>query len=87
MRGDAERQTNMLLAVTPDSFIPDDYPIRRIKPIVDAALHQLSPPFDTMYARRGRPVTTLREASPAQRSGQSLPLARALRQLHGDGAA
>ena len=24
MRGDAERQANMLLAVTPDSFIPDD---------------------------------------------------------------
>ncbi len=23
MRGDAERQTNMLLAVTPDSFIPE----------------------------------------------------------------
>ena len=55
MRGDAERQANMLLAVTPDSFIPDDHPIRRIKPIVDAALQQLSPPFDTMYARRGRP--------------------------------
>ena len=29
MRGDAERQANMLLAVTPDSFIPEDHPIRR----------------------------------------------------------
>ena len=37
MRGDAERQTNMLLAVTPDSLVPADHPIRRIKPIVDAA--------------------------------------------------
>ena len=55
MRGDAERQTNMLLAVTPNSFIPDDHPIRRIKPIVDAALRRLSPLFDAMYARRGRP--------------------------------
>ena len=55
MRGDAERQTNMLLAVTPDSFIPDDHPIRRIKPIVDAALRRLSPLFDTMYSREGRP--------------------------------
>ncbi len=55
MRGDAERQTNMLLAVTPDSFIPDDHPIRRIKPIVDAVLRRLSPLFDTMYSTEGRP--------------------------------
>ena len=55
MRGDAERQSNIMLAVTPDSFIPDDHPIRRIKPIVDAALQRLSPLFDAMYARRGRP--------------------------------
>ena len=66
MRGDAERQTNMLLAVTPDSFIPDDHPIRRIKPIVDAALRQLSPLFDTMYSTEGgprsRPSTCSRRA-------------------------
>ena len=55
MRGDAERQANIMLAVTPDSFIPDDHPIRRIKPIVDSALQQLSGLFDTMYATSGRP--------------------------------
>ncbi len=55
MRGDAERQANIMLAVTPDSFIPDDHPIRRIKPIVDAALQQLSGLFDTMYSASGRP--------------------------------
>ena len=55
MRGDAERQTNMLLAVTPDSLVPADHPIRCIKPIVDAALQRLSPLFDAMYATRGRP--------------------------------
>jgi transposase len=45
----------MLLAVTPDCFIPDDHPIRRIKPIVESALARLSPVFDAMYAERGRP--------------------------------
>ena len=55
MRGDAERQANMLLAVTPDSFIPDDHPIRRIKPLVERVLARLSPLFDAMYAERGRP--------------------------------
>ena len=38
MRRDADRQTNMLLAVRPDSLAPAEDPIRRIKPIVDAAL-------------------------------------------------
>jgi len=55
VRGDAERQANMLLAVTPDAFIPDDHPIRRIKPIVERVLARLSPLFDTMYAEGGRP--------------------------------
>ena len=55
MRGDAERQADIMLAVTPDSFVPADHPIRCIKPIVDAALQRLSPLFDTMYGRGGRP--------------------------------
>ena len=66
MRGDAERQANMLLAVTPDSFIPDDHPIRRIKPLVERVLARLSPLFDAMYAsaagRRSRPSTCSRRA-------------------------
>ena len=57
MRGDAERQANIMLAVTPDSFIPDDHPIRRIKPIVDSALQQLSGLCGTMYSTSGRPST------------------------------
>ena len=44
-----------MLAVTADSFVPADHPIRRINPIVDASLQRLSPLFDTMYARGGRP--------------------------------
>lgn len=55
MRGDRERQANMLLAVTPEAFVPKDHPLRRIKPLVDECLERLSPRFDAMYARRGRP--------------------------------
>ncbi len=51
MRGDAERQANIMLAVTPDSFVPADHPIRRIKLIVDAALVRLSPLLGSMYSR------------------------------------
>jgi transposase len=45
----------MLLALTPDQLVPADHPIRAIKPIVDAALAELSPLFSQIYARIGRP--------------------------------
>ncbi len=54
MRGKAARQVEMLTAVTPDALVPQDHPIRRIKPLVDKALAQLSPTFDRMYAANGR---------------------------------
>ncbi len=55
MRGDVERQTLILSAGTPDQLIPQDHPIRRIKPMVDQALAELSPTFSRMYAKVGRP--------------------------------
>ena len=54
MRGKAARQATMLTAVTPDALVPRHHPIRRIKPMVDQALAQLSPTFDGMYAANGR---------------------------------
>lgn len=55
MRGDDDRQAEMLLGLTPDQLVPADHPIRRIKPIVEHVLARLSPRFDAMYAERGRP--------------------------------
>jgi len=55
VRGEAARQANVLLALTPDQVVPADHPIRRIKPIVERALARLSPLFDEMYAATGRP--------------------------------
>ncbi|NQW16533.1 MAG: IS5 family transposase [Chloroflexi bacterium] len=55
MRGDTPSQSTMLSLTTTDDFIPEDHPIRRIKPIVERALTQLSPVFTQMYSKRGRP--------------------------------
>jgi transposase len=55
MRGDATQQATMLTAITPDAKVPQDHPIRAIKPIVDRALLDLSPVFNAMYAKVGRP--------------------------------
>lgn len=57
MRGEAPRQANIMLAITPDQLVPADHPIREIKRIVDGALVELSPLFEAIYARNGRPST------------------------------
>lgn len=54
MRGETTRQARML-AITPEVLVPEDHPIRQIKPIVDGALQALSPLFEQIYARIGRP--------------------------------
>src|SRR3990172_3538237 len=54
MRGDTIRQV-MMTATTPDQLVPMDHPIRKIKPIVERALAELSPVFEDIYSRVGRP--------------------------------
>jgi transposase len=53
MRGKTDQQTS-LLVLHPQDMIPTHHPIRRIKPIVDAVLRELSPLFEEMYDEGGR---------------------------------
>ncbi len=55
VRGDSDEQGWIMLAITPDQKVPQDHPIRAIKPIVDRALRSLSPVFNRMYSKQGRP--------------------------------
>lgn len=55
MRGDRSEQAIMLTTLTPHDLVPADHPIRAIKPIVERALAELSPVFNKMYAKVGRP--------------------------------
>ena len=54
MRGKTAGQATMLTEVTPDAEAPQHHPIRRIKPMVDQALAELSATFDRTHARNGR---------------------------------
>jgi transposase len=54
VRGRAKRQASMLAFVDPESLIPADHPLRTIKRFADAALLELSPLFDDMYAADGQ---------------------------------
>jgi transposase len=55
MRGNVNAQSDMLCLISPESRVPRDHPLRRIKSLVDAILHDLSPLFEEMYAKHGRP--------------------------------
>lgn len=45
----------MLCLMSPESMVPADHPLRRIKAMADDVLRELSPTFDKMYSRIGRP--------------------------------
>jgi transposase len=56
MRGnDPEPQSSMWSYVPMERRIPAEHPLRRMRPLVDAVLRELSPQFDGLYSRVGRP--------------------------------
>ncbi len=48
MRGFDQPQATMLTLVNPEPRVPSNHPIRRIKPLAEAALKELSPLFEQM---------------------------------------
>lgn len=54
MRGEASKQQSMLVLRSPESMVPAEHPLRRVKALADTALKELSATFDEMYASGGR---------------------------------
>ena len=54
MRGRTKAQASMLAFVDPETLIPANHPLRTIKRFADAALSELSPVFDQVYAADGQ---------------------------------
>jgi transposase len=55
MRGDDRQQCAMFSYISPEQRVLADHPLRPIRQMVDDVLRGLSPHFDALYARRGRP--------------------------------
>jgi transposase len=55
MRGEDEDTGKMFSYVSAERRIPADHPLRSMRAMVDAVLKELSPRFDGLYARVGRP--------------------------------
>ena len=55
MRGEDRDTASMFSYVSPERRVPKGHPLRPMRQLVDAALEKLSPRFDEMYSRVGRP--------------------------------
>ena len=55
MRGTDQQQNHVFSYISPDERVRKDHPLRPIRTMVDQILKQLSPQFDRMYAKVGRP--------------------------------
>src|SRR2546428_13793908 len=56
MRGDDDRQQPEMWSYVPlVQRVPHDHPLRAMRTMVDAILAELSPAFDEIYSRVGRP--------------------------------
>ena len=55
MRGEDQRSEGFFSYVPLERRIPADHPLRSIRELVDAALAALSPDFEKLYSRDGRP--------------------------------
>jgi transposase len=55
MRGTDDQQSQMFSYLSPEQRVRKDHPLRAIRRMVDDVLRSLSPQFNRMYAREGRP--------------------------------
>jgi transposase len=55
MRGNEQQQDAVFSYVSLEQRVPTDHPLRAIRKMVDQALRELSPHFDSLYASTGRP--------------------------------
>jgi len=55
MRGDEQRQEELIMLTSLEEVVPAGHPLRAIRAMVDAALTEMSPTIEALYAGRGRP--------------------------------
>jgi len=55
MRGDDEQQASVWSYIPLEQRVPTDHPLRPLRAMVDTILAELSPQFERLYSRVGRP--------------------------------
>jgi transposase len=55
MRGNDIQQSDLFSYLSPEQRVPQNHPLRRLRPWVEAALKQMSGVFTAIYSELGRP--------------------------------
>src|SRR5277367_736725 len=55
MRGSDSKQDGMFSYLSPENRVPGDHPLRKVRPLVDQILKEMSPHFGKLYSSIGRP--------------------------------
>lgn len=55
MRGTDQQQSHIFSYLSPEQRVRKDHPLRAVRVMMEEVLRSLSPQFDRMYAREGRP--------------------------------
>jgi transposase len=55
MRGIDHQQGHVFSYLSPEERVRKDHPLRTVRTLTDEILREMSPVFDSMYAKRGRP--------------------------------
>ena len=55
MRGDDQQQGHVFSYISPEQWVRKDHPLRSVRTMVDQVLKELSPEFNKMYSKVGRP--------------------------------
>jgi hypothetical protein len=55
MRGNDQQQGHVFSYISPEQRVRKDHPLRPIRTMVDKVLKELSPEFNKMYSKVGRP--------------------------------
>ena len=55
MRGSDQQQSHVFSYISPEQRVRKDHPLRAIRTMVDKVLKELSPEFNKMYSKVGRP--------------------------------
>jgi transposase len=55
MRGQDKQQADMFSYFSPEARVRNDHPLRAIRTMADKALEKMSPRFEAMYSKTGRP--------------------------------
>jgi hypothetical protein len=55
MRGDDDQEEGIFSYISPEKRVPTDHPLRPLRKIVDEILKEMSPKFQKLYCKVGRP--------------------------------